>query len=157
RRLLAPSPKSNGSLMHLTGVDSSFPTRSTPRRQCRHKSPTARLKPSDACCQNCASWTDTSAALLRSASERFAVFTIEEILRTIYSCTSAKLSQFLSIYAMACKTRLSAGPHRARVSKNAFSRRLLQSQPALAGPRPRGSADRSPAKARRLLTHAFAG
>jgi hypothetical protein len=33
-----------------------------------------RLKPSDACCQNCASWTDTSAALLRGETERFALF-----------------------------------------------------------------------------------
>ena len=46
--------------------------------QCRHKSLTGRLKPSDACCPNCASWTDTSAALLRSESERFAVFMVEE-------------------------------------------------------------------------------
>src|SRR5262249_11696166 len=65
RRLLAPSPKSNGSLMHLTGVDSSFPNRSTPWRRCRHKNLTDRLKPSDGCCQTCVGWTDTSASPLR--------------------------------------------------------------------------------------------
>jgi hypothetical protein len=33
-----------------------------------------RLKPSDACCPTCASSTGTTAALLRSATEQFAVF-----------------------------------------------------------------------------------
>jgi len=40
------------------------------------------LRRSDACCPNCASWTDTSAARLRSASERFVVFMVEEALET---------------------------------------------------------------------------
>jgi len=81
-----------------TGVDSSFPNRSTPRRRCRHKSLTDRQKPSDACCQNCASWTDTSAALLRSESERFSVFQVEYNMTTICSCAmqnEANLSQFI--------------------------------------------------------------
>src|SRR6516162_7827653 len=98
--------------MRLTGVDSSFPNPAAPRRRCRHKSLTDRLKPSDASCRNCATWTDTSAALLRSASERFAVFMVEENLGTIYSCTPAKRSQFFSIYPMTCKMRSTGGDHR---------------------------------------------
>src|SRR5262249_14888452 len=56
--------------MRLSGVDRS-PNRSTPRRRCRHKNLTDPLKLSDACCQNCVSWTATSAALPRSETERF--------------------------------------------------------------------------------------
>jgi hypothetical protein len=56
------------------GRMSSLPEPIDAWRQCRHKSRTDRLKPSDACCQNCASWTDTSAALLRGETERFALF-----------------------------------------------------------------------------------
>jgi len=58
--------------MQFFGIETSNP--STPRRRCRHKSLTDRLKPSDGCYQNCASWTDTSAALLRSETERFSTF-----------------------------------------------------------------------------------
>ena len=57
--------------------------------------------PSDGCCQNCASWTATSAALLRSESERFAIFMTEENLGTIFSCITAKRTQFFSISPMA--------------------------------------------------------
>jgi len=32
-----------------------------------------RLKPSDGCCQNYVSWSDTSAALLRGETERFSI------------------------------------------------------------------------------------
>src|SRR5262249_62363344 len=85
RKFLAPSPKSSGSLIHLTEVDSS-PNPSPPRRRCRHKSLTDRLKPSDGCCQNCVSWTDTSAAQLRSESERFSTFVIEQNTETIPTC-----------------------------------------------------------------------
>ena len=53
-----------------------------PWRRCRHKNPTDPLKPSDGCCQTCASWTDTSAALLRSETERFAGLMVEEIQMT---------------------------------------------------------------------------
>src|SRR5215475_6573517 len=55
--------------MRLSGVDRS-PNRSTPRRRCRHKNLTDPLKLSDACCQNCVSWTATSAVLPRSETER---------------------------------------------------------------------------------------
>jgi len=63
----------NGSLMHLTGVDSSFPNRSTPWRRCRHKSLNDRLKPSDGCCQNFISRSDTRAALLHGETGRFSM------------------------------------------------------------------------------------
>ena len=53
------------------------PKPTTPRRRCRHKSLTDRLKPSAGCCQNCASWIDTSAALLRGETERFAISMVE--------------------------------------------------------------------------------
>jgi len=66
-----------------------------PWRRCRHKSLTDRQKPSDGCCPNCASWTDTSVALLRSETERFAGLLVEEIRWTICNCSSAKRSQFL--------------------------------------------------------------
>jgi hypothetical protein len=59
--------------------------------------PTGRPKPSDACCPTCASSTGTSAALLRSATERFAVFMIEEIMETIYSCGRCKTKPILLI------------------------------------------------------------
>src|SRR5262245_10728873 len=58
--------------MSLTGVESlPFLSRSTPRQRCHHKNLTDPLKLSDACCQNCVSWTATSAALPRSETERF--------------------------------------------------------------------------------------
>jgi hypothetical protein len=49
----------------------------------------------------CASWTDTSAALLRSASERFAVFMVEENLETIVEKvqTEANSSQSMQWFA----------------------------------------------------------
>src|SRR5262245_34891018 len=57
--------------MPLTGVESlPFLSRSTPRQRCHHKNLTDPLKPSDACCQNCVSWTATSAALRRCEIER---------------------------------------------------------------------------------------
>src|SRR6266436_7422296 len=65
--------------MRLPGVDrsfpdpSTFPNPSTPQRRCRHKSLTDRRKPSDGCCQNCVSWTDTSAALPRAETERLSL------------------------------------------------------------------------------------
>src|SRR5262249_32332563 len=60
--------------MPLTGVESlPFLSRSTPRQRCHHKNLTDPLKLSDACCQNCVSWTATSAALPRSETERFAL------------------------------------------------------------------------------------
>ena len=55
-----PAPKCSS-----IGVDTSKP--STPRRRCRHKNLNDPLRRSDACCLNCASWTDTSVAPLRSA------------------------------------------------------------------------------------------
>jgi hypothetical protein len=58
--ILAQSPGPSVSLMRLTEVDSSFRNPATPRRRCRHKSLTNRLKPSDGSCQNCVSWTGTS-------------------------------------------------------------------------------------------------
>jgi hypothetical protein len=72
RGFLAPSPESSVSSMRLTQVESSSRNPSTPRRRCRHKSLTDRLKPSDACCPSCAGWTDTSAALPRGETERCA-------------------------------------------------------------------------------------
>jgi hypothetical protein len=67
------SPESSVSSMRLTQVESSSRNPSTPRRRCRHKSLTDRLKPSDACCPSCAGWTDTSAALPRGETERFLI------------------------------------------------------------------------------------
>jgi hypothetical protein len=82
--------------MPLTGVESlPFLSRSTPLQRCHHKNLTDPLKLSDAYCQTCASWTDTSVALLRSETERFAAFMVEEIRQAIYSCKPAKRSQFL--------------------------------------------------------------
>ena len=55
--------------------------------------------PSDGCCQNCASWTDTSAALLRSGTERFSTSLIEQNILTIQSCdirqNEPNFSQFI--------------------------------------------------------------
>jgi hypothetical protein len=65
-----------------------YPNPSTPRRRCRHRSQTDPLKPSDARCQNCASWTDTSAALPRGETERFSSFLIEKNMSTINSVRS---------------------------------------------------------------------
>jgi hypothetical protein len=62
--------------MQLFGVETS--NSSTPRRRCRHKNLNDPLRRSDACCPNCASWTDTSVAPLRSETERFAAFMVEE-------------------------------------------------------------------------------
>jgi hypothetical protein len=60
--------------MRMTGVvDSSFPNRSTPWRRCHHKSLTDWPKPSDGCCQNFVSWSDTSAALLHGETGRFSI------------------------------------------------------------------------------------
>src|SRR4029453_6506095 len=72
-RYLSPSPQTSFSSMRLTQVESSSRNPSTPRRRCRHKSLTDRLKPSDACCPSCAGWTDTSAALPRGETERFLI------------------------------------------------------------------------------------
>src|SRR6516162_3622851 len=118
--------------MRLTGVDPSFPP-STPRRRCRHKSLTDRLKPSDGCCQNCASWTAPSAALLRSESERFATFMIEENLGTIFSCITAKRTLNFSQshqWLEKCSTRAATGKAYARHR----SCGLLNSFPTLSGP-----------------------
>ena len=66
-------------ILRLPGVDrsfpdpSTFPNPSTPQRRCRHKSLTDRRKPSDGCCQNRVSWTDTSAALPRAETERLSL------------------------------------------------------------------------------------
>jgi hypothetical protein len=80
----------------IAGVESlPFLSRSTPLQRCHHKNLTDPLKLSDAYCQTCASWTDTSVALLRSESGRFAAFMVEQIRWTICSCTPAKRSQFL--------------------------------------------------------------
>src|SRR5262249_57905391 len=85
--------------MPLTGVESlPFRSRSTPRQRCHHKNLTDPLKLSDACCQNCASWTDTSAALPRGGTKRLSVLGF-----TSYSCDLAKRSQSFSIYPMACQ------------------------------------------------------
>src|SRR5262249_40487065 len=70
-----------GSLMLLTGVYLSCPNPATPWRRCRHKSLTEPLKPSDGCCQNWASWTDTSTSLLRGEIELNLVET-----STIFGC-----------------------------------------------------------------------
>src|SRR5215813_5757341 len=67
--------------MLLTGVYLSCPNPATPWRRCRHKSLTEPLKPSDGCCQNWASWTDTSTALLRGEIELNLVET-----STIFGC-----------------------------------------------------------------------
>src|SRR5262245_11975173 len=56
---------------------STFPNPSPPRRRCRHKSLTDRLKQSDGSCQNCASWTATSAALLCGAIELCSISLVE--------------------------------------------------------------------------------
>src|SRR5262249_29300434 len=89
RRPSAVLPISSDSSMPLTGVESlPFLSRSTPPQRCHHKDLTDPLKLSDACCQNCASWTATSAALPRSETERFC--------STILSCiwpNEANLSQ----------------------------------------------------------------
>jgi retron-type reverse transcriptase len=61
------------------------PNPSTARRRCRHKSLNDPLKPFDACCPNCASWTDTSVAPPRSETERSSIFSIEENPTTICS------------------------------------------------------------------------
>src|SRR6266487_3586411 len=85
--------------MRLTGVDPSCPNPSTPWRRCRHKSLTDRLKPSDECCQNCVSWTDTSTALLCGETERFSACSVEQNLTTTCSCAiwqnEANFSQFI--------------------------------------------------------------
>src|SRR6266508_3222326 len=82
--------------MRLTGVDPSCPN---PWRRCRHKSLTDRLKPSDECCQNCVSWTDTSTALLCGETERFSACSVEQNLTTTCSCAiwqnEANFSQFI--------------------------------------------------------------
>src|SRR5215510_14186650 len=67
-------PRSSDSSMPLTGVESlPFLSRSTPLQRCHYKKLTDPPKLSDACCQNCVSWTATSAALPRSETERFAL------------------------------------------------------------------------------------
>ena len=63
------------------GLESMNP--STPRRRCRHKNLNDPLRRSDACCPNCASWTDMSVAPLRSETERSSPFLIEEKETTI--------------------------------------------------------------------------
>jgi hypothetical protein len=81
--------------MPLTGVESlPFLSRSTPLQRCHHKNLTDPLKLSDAYCQTCASWTDTSVALLRSESGRFAAFMVEQIRWTICSCTQQNEANF---------------------------------------------------------------
>src|SRR2546430_11033027 len=54
-----------------------------PRRRCRHTSLTDRLKPSDECCENCVSWTDTNAALPRGETEQFSIFRWKKIYRQV--------------------------------------------------------------------------
>src|SRR5262249_26494320 len=69
-----------------------------PRRRCRHKRLTDRLKPSDGCCQNCASWSDTSAALLRGETKRFSISSQSRARTTTFSCkwqNEANFSQFV--------------------------------------------------------------
>src|SRR5262249_59948730 len=92
--------------MHLTEVNSSCPNPAPPRRRCRHKRLTDRLKPSDECCPNCAGWTDTSAALLCGAIELCSISLVERNPTTIYSCSLAKRSQFLSTSPTACRNLL---------------------------------------------------
>jgi hypothetical protein len=71
-RRSSPPPESSGTLMRFSGVEK--PNRSTPRRRCRHKNLNDPLRRSDACCPNCASWTDMSVAPLRSETERCSPF-----------------------------------------------------------------------------------
>src|SRR5262249_44632726 len=51
----------------------SFPEPVDSSARCHYKKLTDPPKLSDACCQNCVSWTATSAALPRSETERFAL------------------------------------------------------------------------------------
>src|SRR5262249_42284050 len=72
--------------MQLFGVETS--NSSTPRRRCPHKNLNDPLRRSDACCPNCASWTDTSVAPLRAETERSSISLIEEKATAIPSCIS---------------------------------------------------------------------
>src|SRR6266516_5009064 len=75
-----------GTSMQFFGVDTS--NSSTPRRQCQQKNLNDPQRRSDACCPNCASWTDTSVAPPRSETERSSIFLIEGRGTTIFSCIS---------------------------------------------------------------------
>src|SRR5262249_53659308 len=62
-----------------------------------------RLKPSDGCYQNCVSWSDTSAALLRGEIERPLISWIELSQMIIYSCmplqNEANFSRLIQVLA----------------------------------------------------------
>src|SRR5262245_58410221 len=64
-------------LMQFCGVATSTPAK--PRPRCRHKNLNEPLRRSDACCPNCASWTDTSVAPLRSETELFSTSVQSEV------------------------------------------------------------------------------
>src|SRR5262249_28515523 len=75
------------------------------QRRCRHKNRTDQLKPSAACCQNCASWTDTSGALRHGETEQFSIFDrIDWAGLQLKVATRAKRSQFFAMYPVACRS-----------------------------------------------------
>src|SRR6266487_5924518 len=136
--------------MRLNGVDPSCPNPSTPWRRCRHKSLTDRLKPSDECCQNYVSWTDTSTALLCGETERFSACSVEQNLTTTYSCAiwqnEANFSQFIQYLT----NTNSSNRRRRSPSLSPRQTRILQCAPSPLEQPPRRT--RGSAKARRLLS-----
>src|SRR5262249_49021415 len=79
----------------------------SPRRRCRRKSLTDRLKPYDGRCQNYVSCSDTSAALLRGETERFSILWQNRAI-TIYSCRRQNEPNFSRSYQW-LETRPSLG------------------------------------------------
>src|SRR5262245_44989089 len=138
--------------MPLTGVESlPFLSRSTPPQRCHHKDLTDPLKLSDACCQNCVSWTATSAALPRSETERFCSATL--------SCiwpNEANLSQSIQWLTNGVHILLTSSPDR-KIEIRIRERLIVEREvPPLPVVGPKAAADHRGGEQRAVLLHLIA-
>jgi hypothetical protein len=116
--------------MQPSGVLSPFPNASNPPLRCRHNNLTDRLRRSDGCCQNYASWSDTSAALLRSETERFSTLLIKNSGCNLRLRTRKTKPIFLHLFN-GLRNGRTRGPESARQSPPVLAAHTLWHRPAL--------------------------